>query len=91
MDLARFAKNVLFALLLFLVSWSIAWADWPITQRLEEYIAFVLTTDVDIRPWFEASRAPGAAGDGWLAGSWLGRWAERFAGVPAGGPAEPGR
>lgn len=57
MDWARFGKNLLFAAVLFLIAASVDQADLPLANRLEEYIAFVLTTDFDHRRWIERARA----------------------------------
>ncbi len=57
MDWARFGKNLLFALVLFLIASSIDQADLPLANRLEEYVAFVLTTDFDYRRWIEEAKA----------------------------------
>jgi len=54
---ARFGKNLLFALVLFLIASSIDQADLPLANRLEEYVAFVLTTDFDYRRWIEEAKA----------------------------------
>lgn len=56
MDWSRFGKNLLFAAVLFLVVSSIDVADLPLTNRMEEYIAFVLTTDFDYRRWLEEAK-----------------------------------
>lgn len=57
MDWSRFGKNALFAAVLFLIVSSIDRADLPLTNRMEEYIAFVLTTDFDYRRWLEEAKA----------------------------------
>lgn len=51
MNLVAFGRNLLFALVLLLIVGSISYADLPLTNRLEEYIAFVLTTDFDYEAW----------------------------------------
>ena len=67
MDLLSLARNVAFALVLFLIAASVSYADLPLAGRLEEYIAFVLTTDFDYERWVEQ-----ASGTTLLAG--LARW-----------------
>lgn len=57
MDWPRFGKNLLFAAVLFLIVSSIDEADLPLANRMEEYIAFVLTTDFDYRRWFEEAKS----------------------------------
>lgn len=91
MDLIRFGKNLLFALVLFLILASIHRVDWPVTQRFEEYVTFVLTTEFEYDPLVELTRNfTFLGGQGGMSG-WLGRWRERSEpALPAGGPADPG-
>jgi len=90
-DLVRFGKNLLFAAVLFLILASIHQVDWPVTQRFEEYVAFVLTTEYAYDPLVQLTRRFAVwEGSGGVRG-WLERW--RGLGetaVPAGGPADPG-
>jgi len=44
-------RNGLFSLILLLLVATVHEANLPVTQALEEYLAFVLTTDFDYRPW----------------------------------------
>lgn len=72
MDPVRFGKNLLMALVLLGVIAVLHQSDLPATQRLEEYIAFVVTTDWDYAPLVEVSQSLGA----WMPGDgWLSRWA----------------
>jgi len=80
-DLVRFGKNVLFALILFIVVAAASRANFPLAQRFEEYVAFVLTTDLDYEPLLEIGSRLRSSGDGWSIGAWLGSWEERFARV----------
>lgn len=51
MNLIGFVRNVVFALVFFVIAASISYVDLPLTNRMEEYIAFVLTTDFDVEAW----------------------------------------
>lgn len=52
-----FVRNGLFALILLLLAATIVEANLPFTQGVEEYLAFVLSTDFDYEPWLEHLRA----------------------------------
>ncbi len=54
-NLPVFGRNLLFALILLMIVGSISYADLPLTQRVEEYIAFVLTTDFDYEAWIASA------------------------------------
>lgn len=43
----RRGRNVIAAIVLLIVVSSVSYAGLPVTQRIEEYIAFVLTTDFE--------------------------------------------
>ncbi len=79
MDLVRFGKNLLFALVLFLILASIHRVDWPVTQRFEEYITFVLTTEYVYDPLVQLTQrftiwdGGGGVRGGWTGGGGLGR------------------
>lgn len=53
MSVVRIGKNILFALAILLIVGSIDEANLPYTQRIEEYIAFVLTTDFEYETYAE--------------------------------------
>lgn len=89
MDLVRFGKNVLFALALLAIIAAINEADLPATQRLEEYIAFVLTTELEYGPLVELGQNFTLFGEGAGFRNWWGRWRDDVPAVPAGAPAEP--
>lgn len=57
MRLTTFVRNVLFALVLLLLVATIGEADFAFTRGIQEYIAFVLTTDYDYKPWLDTVRA----------------------------------
>lgn len=83
MDPVRFGKNLLMALVLLGVIAVLHAGDLPATRRLEEYIAYVLTTDLEYRPLVELSRSLGLWGEeGGLFG-WWGRWREEPPAAPA--------
>ncbi|MGI6036192.1 MAG: hypothetical protein ACOYCE_10380 [Limnochordia bacterium] len=44
---SQFLRSLLFALILFVLVSALGSIKYPALQRLEEYIAFVLTTDFD--------------------------------------------
>ncbi|HHT73480.1 MAG TPA: hypothetical protein GX008_07185 [Firmicutes bacterium] len=46
----RFIRNALFALIIFLVIGLISRIDLPVTQPVEEYLAFVISTDLSLDP-----------------------------------------
>ncbi|MGI6149188.1 MAG: hypothetical protein GX195_00220 [Firmicutes bacterium] len=46
----RFLRNALFALIIFLVIGLISRIDLPVTQPVEEYLAFVIITDLSLEP-----------------------------------------
>ncbi|MFS8665751.1 MAG: hypothetical protein LOD84_08780 [Limnochordales bacterium] len=54
---AGFVRNVLMALILLLLVAAIEEANLPFTQGVQEYLAFVLTTDFDYEPWLEYVQA----------------------------------
>lgn len=75
MDLWQFLRNLALAVVLFLIAASVGYADLPLADRLEEYIAFVLTTDFEYQVWLErAEGTPLLAGLArWVSAlSWLG-------------------
>lgn len=70
MDLSRLGRNLLFALVIFVIIGSIGHADLPATQRVEEYVAYVLTTDFDYERWLDAARASSWLPEGLDWGRW---------------------
>ncbi|NLM39084.1 MAG: hypothetical protein GX205_03425 [Firmicutes bacterium] len=46
----QFIRNMFFALIIFLVIGLISRIDLPVTQPVEEYIAFVISTDMSLDP-----------------------------------------
>jgi len=46
----RFFRNTLFALIIFLVIGLLSRIDLPVTQPVEEYLVFVLSTDLSLDP-----------------------------------------
>lgn len=74
MTRTRFFRNLLFALILLLVMVTLDEANLPLTQRLEEYVAFVLTTDFDHGTLLARARS----GWGWPAEWNWPRWREWF-------------
>lgn len=62
MQPARWIKNTLFAFILLLIIASVDRAGLPMTQRVEEYIAFVLTTDFTHEALSEQARQVGNFG-----------------------------
>lgn len=93
MNLLRFARNVLFALILFLVAALAAWAELPAAERLEEYIAFVLTTDLDVQPLIDMGHRLWLSAGGLNPGARFGPRAEPQAAPQAqtAAPAQPVR
>ncbi|HEY8418261.1 MAG TPA: hypothetical protein VIK93_09540 [Limnochordales bacterium] len=57
MTWTAFVRNVLFAVILLLLVATLQEAQLPFTQRVEEYLAFVLTTDFDYQPWLDYLQA----------------------------------
>lgn len=49
-------RNVTVAVVLLLLVATVVEADFSITHGVRDYIAFVLTTDYDYRPWLETVR-----------------------------------
>jgi hypothetical protein len=90
-DLVRFGKNLLFAVVLFLILASIHRVDWPVTQRFEEYITFVLTTEYVYDPLVQLTQRFTIWDGGGGVRGWLDRWRGFGETVfPAGGLADPG-
>lgn len=83
MDLIRFGKNLLMAMVLLAVVVVLHESKLPATRRLEEYIAFVVTTDLEYRPLVEMSRSFNPLGEGVDVGGWWQRWRESFPAAPA--------
>lgn len=57
MRLTTFVRNLMFSLILLLLVATINEADVSFTRDIREYIAFVLTTDYDYKPWLDIVRA----------------------------------
>lgn len=53
-----FARNVIFSVVLLLIIGSVSYVNLPLTDRFEEYVAFVLTTDFDYEVWVEKAAGP---------------------------------
>lgn len=69
MTWTAFLRNVLFAVILLLLVATLQEARLPFTQRVEEYLAFVLTTDFDYQPWLDYLQSQLALPDlSWLPG-----------------------
>lgn len=52
-ELMGFVRNIVFSLIILLIAGSISYVNLPLTDRFEEYVAFVLTTDFDYEAWGE--------------------------------------
>ena len=62
LDLTRFGRNVLFSVVILVVVYSISRADLPMTHRVEEYIAYVLSTEFDYSEWLGDGEREGIRG-----------------------------
>jgi len=77
-DATRLGRNLLFSIVILAAVVAMSKAELPTTQRAEEYIAFVLSTEFDFAGWLAEN-----GGDGLLAR--LAGWTDRFARLEGGG------
>jgi hypothetical protein len=47
---AKFIRKVVLSLMIFIAVWALGMADKPVANWLREYVAFAVSTDIDLSP-----------------------------------------